>query len=202
MLISHYTSYCYKHGHAFATPVNISRFLSSVGVYEFKKAFAMAEATANNMEGNRGIIDQLATNMTDNDAFEAQFHYNQMLIRNTREAHTEDRQAITLRFLTTGEAYKSLNHNYRVAHKTLSLVICETCEVIIDEVEGSQPRMLEFSRRTIPHYVHDVDEAHKHYRKDPLHGLQPRQQHTRQGHVKAVRDYLTNSYNRPDQQGT
>ncbi|KAK3883110.1 hypothetical protein Pcinc_012538 [Petrolisthes cinctipes] len=107
-----------------------------------------------------GIIDQLATNMTDNDAFEAQFHYNQLLISN------------------------------------LKLQLC--CTIILEKIRGKKRLRMPGSCFTYSLMVCTTwTLAHEHYRKDPLHGLQPRRQRTRPGHVKAVRDCLTNSYSRP-----
>ena len=42
------------------------------------------------------------------------------------------RVAITLRFLATGNSYKSLGYAFRVAANTISLIIPETCRAIID----------------------------------------------------------------------
>ena len=41
--------------------------------------------------------------------------------------------AMTLRFLATGESFKSMCLNFRVGPNTLSLVVKETCEAIIEE---------------------------------------------------------------------
>lgn len=43
------------------------------------------------------------------------------------------RLAITLRFLATGEAYKSLAMNFRVGPNSISKLVPETCEAIIQE---------------------------------------------------------------------
>ena len=43
------------------------------------------------------------------------------------------RLAITLRFLATGEAYKSMALNFRVGANTISKLVPETCEAIIQE---------------------------------------------------------------------
>ena len=45
------------------------------------------------------------------------------------------RIAITLRFLATGDSYKSLQYGFRVAHNTISLIIPETCQAIIQEYQ-------------------------------------------------------------------
>lgn len=43
------------------------------------------------------------------------------------------RLAMTLRFMATGEAYKSMALNFRVGPNTISKVVRETCEAIIQE---------------------------------------------------------------------
>lgn len=42
------------------------------------------------------------------------------------------RLAITLRYLATGESYKSLSYGFRVAHNTISLIVPATCEAIYE----------------------------------------------------------------------
>lgn len=41
--------------------------------------------------------------------------------------------AITLRFLATGNSYKSLAFDFRVAHNTISLFVPEVCRAILEE---------------------------------------------------------------------
>ena len=41
--------------------------------------------------------------------------------------------ACTLRYLATGEAYTSIRWQFRVPHNTLSLIVKEVCQAIIDE---------------------------------------------------------------------
>lgn len=43
------------------------------------------------------------------------------------------RLAITLRYLATGDSYMSLQYGFRVANNTISKLVPETCEAIIDE---------------------------------------------------------------------
>ena len=43
------------------------------------------------------------------------------------------RLAITLRFLATGEKYRSLMFGFRVAHNTISVIVRQTCEAIVAE---------------------------------------------------------------------
>ncbi|KAG0722847.1 Protein ANTAGONIST OF LIKE HETEROCHROMATIN PROTEIN 1 [Chionoecetes opilio] len=47
------------------------------------------------------------------------------------------RVAITLRFLATGETYKSLQYSFRVAHNTISQIVPDTCQALIS-VYGDQ----------------------------------------------------------------
>ena len=41
--------------------------------------------------------------------------------------------AVTLRYMATGDSYKSLQYGFRVAHNTISLIVLETCSAIVDE---------------------------------------------------------------------
>ena len=41
--------------------------------------------------------------------------------------------AITLRYLASGDNYKSLSYGFRVAHNTISVIVPDTCEAIIAE---------------------------------------------------------------------
>ena len=41
------------------------------------------------------------------------------------------RLAIALRYMASGDCYKSLSYSFRVAHNTISNVVPETCEAII-----------------------------------------------------------------------
>lgn len=43
--------------------------------------------------------------------------------------------AITIRYIVTGNSYKSLQYSFRVAHNTISMFIPEVCQAIIDEYE-------------------------------------------------------------------
>jgi hypothetical protein len=42
------------------------------------------------------------------------------------------RLAITLRYLATGDSYKSLEYGFRVANNTISAIVPETCQVLFD----------------------------------------------------------------------
>ena len=48
--------------------------------------------------------------------------------------------AITLKYLATGNSYKSLQYGFRVAANTISLFIPETCEAIIQEFSETHMR--------------------------------------------------------------
>jgi len=41
------------------------------------------------------------------------------------------RLAIALRYMASGDSYKSLSYSFQVAHNTISNVVPETCEAII-----------------------------------------------------------------------
>ena len=43
--------------------------------------------------------------------------------------------AITLRYLASGDSYKSLQYGFRVAHNTISVLVPATCQAILDELE-------------------------------------------------------------------
>lgn len=82
------------------------------------------------------------------------------------------RVAITLRFLATGETYKSLSYAFRVASNTISKLVPETCRAIVaefgDEVmqlpttpEGWKEIASGFAERwNFPHTVGAIDGKH------------------------------------------
>ena len=43
--------------------------------------------------------------------------------------------ALTLRYLASGECYKSQEHGFRVAHNTISSIIPEVCDAIFSEYQ-------------------------------------------------------------------
>ena len=45
--------------------------------------------------------------------------------------------AITLRYLATGNSYKSLQYGFRVVFNTISIFITEVCQAIIDEFSAA-----------------------------------------------------------------
>ena len=51
-----------------------------------------------------------------------------------RRAFTPElKLAITLRYLATGDSYRSLMYGFSVAHNTISVVVRQVCRAIIDE---------------------------------------------------------------------
>ena len=92
------------------------------------------------------------------------------------------RLAITLRYLATGNSYKSLMYGFRVAHNTISLIIREVCEAIIAEYseelltcpstpeEWRKVAELFFSRWNFPHCVGAIDGKHVAIRCPPKGG--------------------------------
>ena len=58
---------------------------------------------------------------------------------NWREAISPGcRLALTLRFLATGDSYMSLRYNFRVAHNTISKIVRQVTEAIIEEFAEEQ----------------------------------------------------------------
>ncbi|KAI4472002.1 hypothetical protein MML48_1g12228 [Holotrichia oblita] len=53
---------------------------------------------------------------------------NNTMFRNSISAR--DRLSITLRYLATGESYKSLSFSFRVGHSTISRIVPEVCTAI------------------------------------------------------------------------
>lgn len=45
------------------------------------------------------------------------------------------RLAITLRYLATGDSCRSFMYGFRVAYNTISMIVPETCEAIIQEYQ-------------------------------------------------------------------
>ena len=82
------------------------------------------------------------------------------------------RVAVTLRFLATGNSYKSLGFSFRVAPNTVSLIVPETCRAIIDEFgeevmklpstpEEWKKAAQEFEERwNFPHAIGAIDGKH------------------------------------------
>jgi len=92
------------------------------------------------------------------------------------------RVAITLRFLATGNSYKSLQYSFRVAHNTISHIVPETCNAIIAEY-GAQEIRLPTSQQewrdvargfeerwNLPHCIGAIDGKHIRIRNPDLGG--------------------------------
>lgn len=92
------------------------------------------------------------------------------------------RVAVTLRFLATGETYKSLQYSFRVAHNTISKIVPETCRAII-EVYGNEELRTpqspeewkqvarEYEERwNLPHCIGAIDGKHIRLRNPALGG--------------------------------
>ncbi|XP_050528046.1 uncharacterized protein LOC126898138 [Daktulosphaira vitifoliae] len=47
---------------------------------------------------------------------------------------TQERLAMTLRFLATGDSFKSLSYLFKVSTQTVSRCVHETCSALIDEL--------------------------------------------------------------------
>ena len=82
------------------------------------------------------------------------------------------RLAITLRYLATGNSYRSLMYGFRVAYNTISNIIREVCEAIIAEYnedvlacpttpeEWREVAKLFYSRWNFPHCIGAIDGKH------------------------------------------
>lgn len=89
------------------------------------------------------------------------------------------RVAITLRFLATGDSYKSLQYSFRVAHNTISHIVPETCRAIVaafGDEELQVPQTPEawqevargFEERwNFPHVIGAIDGKHIRLRNPP-----------------------------------
>lgn len=66
----------------------------------------------------------------------------------------EEKLLITLRYLATGESYKSLMYNYRIHDSTISLFVPEVCEAIYDELKT----------KYLPVSYHDEGEFFSYYK--------------------------------------
>ena len=91
------------------------------------------------------------------------------------------RVAITLRYLATGESYRSLSYQFRVAPNTISLIVPDTCRAIVaafgDEVMQVPTTPEEWrkvargfeTRWNFPHTLGAIDGKHIRIR-NPAHG--------------------------------
>ena len=48
--------------------------------------------------------------------------------------------AIALRFLVTGETYRSIKYQYRVSHSSISSIVSDVCDAIIEALAGEYMR--------------------------------------------------------------
>ncbi|KAJ8959581.1 hypothetical protein NQ314_006230 [Rhamnusium bicolor] len=67
-----------------------------------------------------------------------------------------DKLIITLRYLATGESYRSLMYNYRISESTISLFVPVVCKAIYDELEDEYLHKINPlpSRNTsVPHVI-------------------------------------------------
>lgn len=89
--------------------------------------------------------------------------------------------AITLRYMATGDSYKSLSYGFRVAHNTISLLVPEVCQAIIDKyyailelpkTEDAWKKIAEDfeSRWNFPHCIGAIDGKHVSVKCPPLSG--------------------------------
>ena len=85
--------------------------------------------------------------------------------------------AVTLRFLATGNSYKSLSYDFRVAHNTIALFVPEVCNAIVEEYrleqfstpsnpDGWKQVAAKFGNRwNFPHCCGSIDGKHVAIRK-------------------------------------
>ncbi|XP_066983814.1 uncharacterized protein [Macrobrachium rosenbergii] len=88
--------------------------------------------------------------------------------------------AITLRFLATGDSYKSLQYAFRVAHNTISCIVPETCRAIVSafgDEELQVPQTPEAWKQVarwfeewwnFPHVIGAIDGKHIRLRNPPF----------------------------------
>ncbi|KAI1702391.1 putative nuclease HARBI1 [Ditylenchus destructor] len=93
----------------------------------------------------------------------------------------EERLMVTLRFLASGDSYRSLSYAFRLADNTISLIVRETCSAIYSELKGlirlpsSQEEWLNVERGfrkmwNFPHVIGAVDGKHIQIKKPPNSG--------------------------------
>lgn len=89
---------------------------------------------------------------------------------------------ITLRYMATGEAYRSMRFNFRVPHNTISLAVREVCKAIYEEyrnevlkvpstAEGWKEKERGFATKwNFHHCVAAIDGKHVAIKKPPKSG--------------------------------
>ena len=60
-----------------------------------------------------------------------------------------ERLAITLRFLATGETYRSLRYQYRLSSSAISSIAPEVCDPIIETLAGEYMRFLQMRKISV-----------------------------------------------------
>ena len=68
-------------------------------------------------------------------------HYFRLIKKSNRVAiSAEERLVVTIRFLATGTPFRGIEHQFLIAHQTISKIVRETCEAIWD-LRGTYLRM-------------------------------------------------------------
>uniref|UniRef100_A0A182N400 DDE Tnp4 domain-containing protein n=1 Tax=Anopheles dirus TaxID=7168 RepID=A0A182N400_9DIPT len=100
----------------------------------------------------------------------------QRMDKNMRKAITpRERQLITLRYLATGESYKSLQYLFRVSKSSISKIVPEVCDCLIAALQdylklpSTKQEWLKISRKfqekwNFPHAIGAIDGKHVHIR--------------------------------------
>lgn len=103
----------------------------------------------NKMRGNIGFPEELLQ-CSDNDSYKNflrmdEVTFNKLLKKIQHKLEkmdtklrkcipTKDKLIVTLRYLATGESYRSLMYNYRISESTISLFVPEVCKAIYEEL--------------------------------------------------------------------